>query len=88
MSLDLSAAVEAVARAAHDGCGCFDDGVPEWAIEDAQSAVDEVAAFIESAVREQIAAELEQVASDRSYDSHEDITEAYLKAASIARGPR
>lgn len=45
-----------------------------------------VAEATEAAVRAQIAAEIEQVASDRSYDSHESITDAYLDAARIALG--
>jgi len=41
--------------------------------------------IIEAQVRAQIADAIEQVASDRSYDSDETITEAYLDAARIAR---
>ena len=41
---------------------------------------------IERQVRAQLSEELQQIASDRSYDSHEDVTEAYLTAARIVRG--
>lgn len=45
-----------------------------------------VLAELVKAVREQVAERLEQIASDRSYDSHEMVTETYLDAARIARG--
>jgi hypothetical protein len=43
------------------------------------------APIIARQVAEQIAAAQEQVASDRSYDSDESITEAWLAAALLAR---
>jgi|SRR5665647_2061108 len=49
----------------------------------ADAALTAAAPRIEAQVRERAVAALEQVASDRSYDSDETITEAYLDAARI-----
>jgi len=50
------------------------------------AALAEAMPSIAASVRAQVAREIEQVASDRSYDSAEPVTEAYLSAARIARG--
>lgn len=59
MSADLSAAVEAMARAAHDGCGCLDEPIQQWILDDARRDLTAALPFI----REQIAAEIEAEAT-------------------------
>jgi len=56
----------------------------EYALAQRVIALAAAAPLIEAQVRERVVAALEQVASDRSYDSDESITEAYLDAAKIA----
>lgn len=60
-ALDLTAAVEAAARAAHDGCGCLDEPIQQWILDDARRDLTAALPFIEAAVREQIAAEIEAI---------------------------
>lgn len=83
-------AVEAGAKAVWEGTGNGDwEDVPAMRQHDVREAalLVLVAAMphLEAAVRAEAAAELEQEASDRSYDSNEMITETYLEAAKKVR---
>jgi hypothetical protein len=84
-ALDLSAAVEAALRAVHTDCGCDDQGVRD----DAQLAVTAAAPLIEAAVREQIAAEIDEFEPDDIDERrHGDWKDGLYWAASIARAAR
>lgn len=84
--IDLTEAVEAAARAAHDQCGCLDEGapLPAWAVEDTQAIITAALPHIERQVREQVAREIEAEAGHYlpGYPGRSLLT----RAASIARG--
>lgn len=83
--IDLTEAVEAAARAQHDGCGCIESGSPVgvWAKKEALVALTAALPHIERQVREQVAREIEARLPDADSSSQRV---ALYAAASIARG--